>query len=333
VDQVSSTDNNSVLKRAAADWCWLWQLWDGQRRAIQTPVGARPLFAKAKNCTAMISSYYQCSVSAGASPNANANAHPIQGDGSTPTRASFHSLPLVVFKVTGGSIQLVFCGHGKARVLIAKEHKWMLHSGTNRARSKAKASISVARWIDSHWCGGMPLPTSKEWVGIGSAYDTHTTCATVPLLLEDMHAQCCVALLGSSLLSLQSFAIAEDDTGHHDHMPPCRFRLQFIHSSQFRVHGFHLQSLYLVIWTGVDPFFKKWKISGLCIRIQPSLTKFSAQTLKNCRGERAHSNVEKPNATSILGEAGGILHAGLKYLDFTTEFSLLLQPAVNYFPS
>jgi hypothetical protein len=28
------------------------------------------------------------------------------------------------------------------------------------------------------------------------------------------------ALLGSSLLSLQSFTIAEYDTGHHDHMPP-----------------------------------------------------------------------------------------------------------------
>jgi hypothetical protein len=130
VDQVSSTDNNSVLKRAV--WCWLWQLWDGQRRAIQTPVGGRPLFAKAKHCTAMISGYYQCSVSAGA----NANAHPIQGDGSIPTRASFHSLPLVVFKVKDGSIQLVFCGHGKARVLIAKGHKWMLHSGTNRARKQ-----------------------------------------------------------------------------------------------------------------------------------------------------------------------------------------------------
>jgi hypothetical protein len=45
------------------------------------------------------------------------------------------------------------------------------------------------------------------------------------------------ALLGSSLLSLQSFAIAEDDTGHHDLMPPLPFQAS-VHSSQFRVHGF-----------------------------------------------------------------------------------------------
>jgi len=90
--------------------------------------------------------------------------------------------------------------------------------------------------------------------------------------------------------------------------PPCRFRLQFIRHSFASTGFFHLQGLYLVIWTGVDPFFRKWKISGPCIRIQPILAKFSARTLEKCRGERAHSNVEKPNAkshiafTSILGE-------------------------------
>lgn len=45
------------------------------------------------------------------------------------------------------------------------------------------------------------------------------------------------ALMGSSLLSLQSFAMAEDDTGDHDHMPPLPFQAS-VHSSPFRVHGF-----------------------------------------------------------------------------------------------
>jgi len=84
--------------------------------------GGQPLFAKAKHCTAMISSYYQCSASAGANANAKCTSNPwCHGDGSLPTRPSFHSF--LLFKVTGGSIQLVFCGLGKARALITKGHK------------------------------------------------------------------------------------------------------------------------------------------------------------------------------------------------------------------
>jgi hypothetical protein len=129
----------------------------------------------------------------------------------------------------------------------------------------------------------------------------------VLLLLDDVHAQCCVA--GGPLFYhcnlLPSLKMTQDTMIL---CPPCRFRLQFIRHSFASTGFFHLQGLYLVIWTGVDPFFRKWKISGPCIRIQPILAKFSARTLEKCRGERAHSNVEKPNAksniafTSILGE-------------------------------
>jgi len=49
----------------------------------------------------------------------------------------------------------------------------------------------------------------------------------VVLLLEDV-AMHIAALLGSSLLSLQSCALVEDDTGRHDRLPPCRFQASVV---------------------------------------------------------------------------------------------------------
>jgi len=59
------------------------------------------------------------------------------------------------------------------------------------------------------------------------------------------YAHCCLAGdLGSSLSSLQSCAMVEDDTGRHDRLPPCRFQASVVKFVSTASHS----------WVSFDPF-------------------------------------------------------------------------------